>query len=207
MSEETTKENVYYDQRSVALRTTQSIYFVENHDKASLLSLVLKSYKSLQVVIVVKSKKKADAIAKLLTAEDFNARAVHGNHRQSQQKEVAKAFNLASIHVLITTDMILQTLDLENIKRLLSYDLPDMPQVYYKRLALMKEEGEAVAFVSEEDEPFLNDIEYNMKKEIEEKFWEGFVASLKPKNTKNSRKDRSKKPRHSKRKVQREEGV
>jgi ATP-dependent RNA helicase RhlE len=204
---ETTQESVYYDQRSVALRTTQSIYFVANHDKASLLGLVLKAYKALQIVIVVKSKKKADELSKTLTEQDFHTRAVHGNHRQSQQQEVAKSFNLGDIHVLISTDMILPTLELKNIKLLLSYDLPDMPQVYYNRLALMKEQGEAVAFVSDEDEPFLNDIEYNMKKEIEEKVLEGFVATPKPKKAKNSKKDRTKKPRHSKRKVQREEGV
>lgn len=204
---DTAENTIYYDQRSVALRTSQSIYFVENHDKTSLLDVLLNSYKDIQVVILVKSKKKADELTKALTSRALNVRAVHGNHRQSQQQEVAKAFNAGTLSIIISTDMILQTLDLENIKLVLSYDLPDMPQVYYNRLALMKEQGEAIAFVSDEDEPLLNDIEHNMKKEIEEKVLEGFVATSKPKEIKHSRKDRTKKPRHRKRKDKKEEGI
>ena len=43
--EDTPKEEIDYDQRSVALRTTQSICFVQEHDKASMLELILKDYK------------------------------------------------------------------------------------------------------------------------------------------------------------------
>ena len=94
--------------------------------------------------------------------------------------------------------MILKTLALENIKLVVSYDLPDVVQEYFNRLAFMKELGVAVALVSPEDEPFLDDIEYNMKKEIEEKEVDGFIATPKPKQT--IKKDKSKKPRHRKNK-------
>ncbi len=70
------KEEIYYDQRSVALRTAQSIYFVKEHDKATMLGLLLNDYKEKQVVIVVKSKKKADALSELLSSKEFNATAV-----------------------------------------------------------------------------------------------------------------------------------
>ncbi len=198
MSEQTDtpKEEIYYDQRSVALRTIQSICFVKEHDKVSMLGLLLNDYKKVQVVIVVKSKKKADTLSAFLTSKEFNATAVHGNHRQTQQQEAASKFNDASLHIIITTDMILKTLALENIKLVLSYDLPDVVQEYFNRLAYMKEKGIAVALVSPEDEYLLDDIEYNMKKEIEEKKVEGFVATPTPSHT--TKKDRSKKPRHQK---------
>ena len=206
MSEQTDtpKEEIYYDQRSVALRTTQSIYFVHEHDKVSMLGLLLNDYKGQQVVIVVKSKKKADALSAFLMSKEFNATAVHGNHRQAQQQEAASKFNLGTLNIIITTDMILKTLELENIKLFVSYDLPDIPQDYYNRLALMKELGVSIALISPEDEHLLDDIESNMKKEIEEKVLEGFVASDKPKQTVNSKKDKTKKPRHRKNKVKKE---
>jgi len=201
-TKETLEEKIYYDQRSVALRTPQSIYFVQEHDKSSMLALLLNDYKEKQVVIVVKSKKKADTLSALLSAKEFNAAAVHGNHRQAQQQEAASQFNAGALHIIITTDMILKTLDLENIKLVVSYDLPDVVQEYYNRLATMKEMGVGMAFVSPEDEYLLDAIEYNMKKEIEEKTIEGFVASDKPKQT--VKKDKSKKPRHRKNKVKKE---
>ncbi|PHS31971.1 MAG: helicase [Sulfurovum sp.] len=201
---DTPQEEIYYDQRSVALRTTQSIYFVQEHDKASMLGLLLNDYKGTQVVVVVKSKKKADALSAFLNAKEFNTTAVHGNHRQAQQQKAATEFNLNSLNVIITTDMILKTLALENIKLVLSYDLPDITQDYYNRLAFMKELGVAMALVSPEDEPLLSDIEYNMKKEIEEKVLEGFVASKAPSHAGN-KKDRTKKPRHRRNKVKKEQ--
>ena len=211
MSEETDtpqetveKETIYHDQRSVALRTPQSVYFVKEHDKISMLGLLLNDYKQMQVVIVVKSKKKADAISAFLTSKEFNATAVHGNHRQSQQQEGASKFNAGTLNVIITTDMILKTLELENIKLFVSYDLPEVPQDYFNHLALMKELGVAVALVSPEDEPLLDDIEDNMKKEIEEKEVEGFVATPTPTHTNKTKKDKTKKPRHRKNKKDKE---
>ena len=201
---DSSEETIYHDQRSVALRTTQSIYFVQEHDKVSMLGLLLNDYKKMQVVIVVRSKKKADALSAFLISKEFNATAVHGNHRQEQQQEAATKFNDGALNIIITTDMILKTLELENIKLFVSYDLPDIPQDYYNHLALMKELGVAIALVSLEDEPLLDAIEFNMKKEIKEKVLEGFIASDKPNQTANSKKDRTKKPRHRKNKVKKE---
>ena len=209
MSEQTDtpKEEIYYDQRSVALRTPQSICFVKEHDKTSMLGLLLNDYKKTQVVIVVKSKKKADALSAFLSSKEFNALSIHGNHRQEQQQVAATKFNEGSLNIIITTDMILKTLELENIKLVLSYDLPDVAQDYYNRLAFMKELGVAMALVSPEDEPLLSDIEYNMKQEIEEKVLEDFVATATPTHTSKTKKDKKKKPRHRKNKVKKEQGA
>lgn len=198
-------EKIYHDQRSVALRTTQSICFVQEHDKMAMLVLLLAEHKTKQAVIVIKSKKKADALNALLTSKAFNTTAVHGNHRQETQQEVAEKFNLGTLNIIITTDMIFKTLTLENIGLVVSYDLPDDIQTYYNRLAYMKEQGVAIALVSPEDEPCLSDIEYNMKKEIEEKVIESFVASPKPSHTNKTKKDRTKKPRHRKNKIRKEQ--
>jgi ATP-dependent RNA helicase RhlE len=201
------KKSIYYDQRSVALRTTQSIYFVKEHDKTAMLGLLLNDYKKMPVVIVVKSKKKADALSAFLTSKEFNAVSVHGNHRQEQQQVAATKFNDGTLNIIITTDMILKTLALENIKLVVNYNLPDTPQDYYDRIALTKELGSAMALISPEDEPLLNDIESNMKKEIEEKVLEGFVATATPTHTSKTKKDRTKKPRHRKNKVKKEQGA
>jgi len=201
MSEQTDtpKETLYYDQRSVALRTAQSVYFVEEHDKISMIDVLLNEYKSTQTIIVVKSKKTADILSEFLISQNLNATAIHGNHREVQQKEVATKFNLGTLNILITTDMILKTLELENIKLILSHDLPNNAQEYYNRLALMKEKGISMAFISPEDKVLLSDIEYNMKAEIEVKILEGFESTATPRVT--TKKDRKKKPRHRKSRV------
>ncbi len=118
MSEQTDtpEQNIYNDQRSVALRTTQSVYFVQEHDKVSMLGLLLNDHKENQVVIVVKSKKKADALSAFLISKDFKALCVHGNHRQEQQQEAAAHFNLGNTlkglnKLLLNNDKIHQDLE------------------------------------------------------------------------------------------------
>jgi len=171
MSEQTDtpEKKIYNDQRSVALRTTQSVYFVQEHNKVSMIGLLLNDYKELQVVIIVKSKKKADALSEFLISKNFKAIAVHGNHREEQQKNAATEFNLGNLNIIITTNMIFKTLELENIKLLMSYNLPEITQDYYIHLASMKEIGVAIALVSPEDEHLLSNIELNMKQEISRK--------------------------------------
>ena len=191
------KEKIYYDQRSVAIRTPQSIYFVNEHDKMAMIGVLLNEYQKMQVIIVVKSKKKADTLSQFLISKEFNALAVHGNHREIQQQEAATKFNEGNLHVIITTDMILKTLGLENMKLVLNHDLPEDAQEYYNRLALMKEKGVAMSLVSPEEEGLLSDIEVNMKVEIEEKILEDFIPTDAPaQSTK-----RKKKPRHRKNKA------
>ena len=200
-------KKIYYDQRSIALRTTQSVYFVEEYDKPSMIKLILNEYKEMQVVIVVKSKKKADALSTFLISKAFNTIAVHGNHRAAQQKEVASRFNEGNLNIIITTDMIFKTLELKNIKLVLSHDLPNTIQDYYNRLDFMKELGVALILVSPKDEGLLNEIEVNMKVEIEERILNGFVATETSAYTVKGKKDRKKKPRHRKRKVRKEKDI
>lgn len=202
ISEETQipKVKLYYDQRSVALRTTQSVCFVQEHDKITLLDLLLNDYKETQVVIVVKSKKKADTIHEFLESRGLRASAVHGNHKEEKLRESTSVFNSGLLNIIITTDMILKTLELENIKLVISYDLPDNLQEYFNRLAYMKEEGEAIALVSPDDDRLLSTIELNMKQELDEKTIDAFVPSVNPGTSKKLKK----KPRHRKRKPRKE---
>ena len=200
-AEQTDKpKKIYYDQRSVALRTPQVAYFVQEHDKIAMLDLLLGQYENTQSVIVVKSKRKADQLSEFFNSKNFKALAVHGNHRAEQQLEAATRFNLCAINILITTDTILETLELKDIKLLLSYDLPLIPQVYYNRLAYMNELGSAIALVSPEDDKALSAIEFNMKAEIQAKELEGFTPTPIPQGNRlgGKVKDKKKKPRHKK---------
>ena len=196
-------KKIYYDQRSVALRTKQAVYFVQEHDKPVMLQSLLEEYKDIQSVIVVKSKRQADKLSELLLSKDFKVASVHGNHRQEQQIQAATRFNLRAVTMLITTDTILETLELKDIKLVISYDLPLVPQTYFNRLAYMNELGSAIALVSPEDDKALSAIEFNMKAELEAKELEGFEPTPIPQGNRLGRKikDKKKKPRHRKVKV------
>ena len=195
-------EKIYYDPISVAQRTKQKLHLVTPCDKAAMLAHIIKNSDDVHAVVITKTKRDADALSIYLKGQNINAAAIHGNKRAQENKAAAKAFDEGELTVLITTDMILQSLELINITHMVSYDLPIEPDHYLSRVGCLNERGEAIAFISEEQEVELIDIERVMRHEIPEEEVEGFVptpeseANATPQRTK----DQKKKPRHRKQK-------
>ena len=193
-------EKKYYDYISVAKRTAQNVYFVAQHDKNSMFELLLKNGDKKQTVVLTRSKKNADELADYLKLKEINAISIHGNHRAEQINDARLSFNVGETTNLITTDMILKSMELTNIERIISYDLPLVPQEYFARLILVDEVGESISFVSADEESTLESIEFLMKCEMKELELEEFSPTPAPKKEK-----KKKKPRHTKKRVKREE--
>jgi len=196
MSEEKSRaKKKYYDQVSVGNRTSQRAYFVQNHDKNRMFEELLKTLKEKKVLLFLKSKRRADELVEYLASKEITILCAHGNHRASQIEERAAAFNTQMRGVLITTDKIFEKLTLEGIEVVVSYDLPLEALDYFKRLILVDEVGEGIAFVDPEDEATLARIEHMMKCEMQEEELEGFEHT---KQELPPVKDKTKKPRHKK---------
>ena len=197
MSEESSKvEKKYYDYISVGNRTKQVVYFVEQHDKPIHFELFLKENSVLKTVVICRGKKVADAIGVHLNEKGINATVIHGNHRVSQIEESATAFNQEKTALLVTTSKIYETLELQNIDRILYYELPFEPESYFKTLRAVDETGESILFVNADDERMLETLELMMKYEIPQLEIEAFTHTALPKVDKSKKK----KPRHKKNK-------
>jgi len=195
MSEEISQpQKKYYDNISVGNRTKQTVYFVEQHDKPVHFELFLKEQPPLKTVVTCKSKKAADALGAYLKQKNINAIVIHGNHRASQIEEASAAFNNDESALLITTNKIYEILTLENIQRVVNYDLPFEPQSYFETLKAVDETGESILFVSAQDEKTLETLEFMMKCELPQKELESFTHTPLKKITE----PKNKKPRHKK---------
>lgn len=190
----------YYDNISVAKRTKQKVHLVAQHDKASMLERIIEKNSDKQIVVVTKSKRRADEIGSHLKAKEIRATEVHGNHRAEILEAAAKAFNEGKLQLIVTTDMILQALNLNKIELIISYELPAQTESYLSRLAYLKEVGESISFVSEDEERLLNIIELTIKEDIPQEEVEGFTPTLlsEADKTESSAKDKKNKPRHRK---------
>ncbi len=194
-TEETPKpKKKYYDYISVGNRTKQVVYFVEQHDKKTHFELLLKEGHYTNMVVLCKSKKTADELTVYLKEKDIKASTIHGNHRKEKTQEIALSFNNNEIDILITTDMILHTLELKNIKTIVNYDLPFAFESYFKTLRYVDEIGESISFVNIDDEGMLDSIEFVMKYDIPREELEEFEHTPLPKILKTKKK----KPRHKK---------
>lgn len=164
MSEEsipTTKK--YYDHVSVSNRTKQLTYFVQQHDKNRMFEALLKTLQEKKILVLVKSKRNADALMEYLKAKDIQSLSVHGNHRATQIEDAQRAFNAKEITILITTNKILEILKPTDVQVLVNYDLPLEASDYFKALTLVDEIGESISLIDPEDEGMLATLELALK--------------------------------------------
>lgn len=190
-----TSPKKYYDYISVGNRTSQTAYFVQQHDKTRMLVQLINLLKDKQVLLIVKSKKSADKLHTILKEKEHNAISIHGNHRVSQIEDAQTAFNTKELKILITTDRIFETMELNNVQTLINYDLPFEAPDYFKGLRSVDEIGNAISLIDPQDEDQLSTIELMMKCEMKEEELEGFEHTNRAQT---QVKDKSKKPRHKK---------
>lgn len=190
----------YYDHVSVAKRTKQVAYFVAQHDKTALFEQWLKNNAKKRIAVLTKSKRIADDMSKYLASKGILATSIHGNHRVEQKEEAAKAFNTSKINIIITTDMILKSLNLAKIEVIVNYDLPQNPDEYFVRLRHVDEIGEAISLVSKDEKSALEMIELIMKQEMPKEKLKDFAPTPAPQSNKPAQnpKDKKKKPRRIK---------
>jgi len=188
----------YNDPISVAKRAKQKLYLVPQSDKSAMLEQIIRSLGKTQAVVIIKTKRSADTLETYLQTRDINAIAVHSNKGKQACEAGAKAFSEGEIDILITTDMILQSLALTGIEHMLGYDLPLEPEHYLSRMGCMSETGEAISLVSEEEETLLFLIERKMRQEIVQEELEGFIPTPESEEVPKRPKTHKKKPRHKK---------
>ncbi len=202
MPEETDQptQKIYNDPISVAKRTDQKLHYVADHDKARMLTYIIKKRELQQCVVITKTKRDADRLSTYLKEQDIHAAAVHGNRRAQENEAAVKVFKEGGLDTLITTDMILQSLGLSELTCIISHDLPTEPKHYLSRLGCLSESGKAIAFVDLKEERELFDIERVMRQEITQEEVEGFTPTSKTEDDASSqdKKRQKKKPRHRK---------
>ena len=165
-NEEETPKKLYYDALSVARRSSQKIHLVNEHDKDALLLHLLKTNAYTRSIVVIKTKREADALAKYLIDNDIATLSMHSNKSAKECTEAVSSYEKDETTVLIMTDMILQAQEFTSINQIISYSIPSEPAHYYERIASLKEAGEGIALVCEEEEHLMDAIQFAMKVEI-----------------------------------------
>lgn len=118
------------------------------------------------VVVFVKTKQNAKAIAEKLYRDNFEAEAIHGNLRQNKRDSVIAGFRANKFRVLVATDVAARGLDVPHIKHVINHDLPQCPEDYIHRIgrtARAGAEGCAINFITNSEDKLWRAIERFMK--------------------------------------------
>jgi len=106
------------------------------------------------ILIFVNTKRGADELAFRLNRKDIDAKAIHGDLRQSQRERVIRGFRKQNYRVMVATDVVARGLDIPHIEHVINYDLPQCPEDYIHRIgrtARAGAEGAALCLISPRD--------------------------------------------------------
>src|SRR5436190_162368 len=126
-------------------------------------------FRGLQVLVLVRTKRRADRVARQVSQAGFDVARIHGDRSQSQRETALAGFRSGRHQVLIATDVAARGIDVEGISHVINYDVPTVPTDYVHRVgrtARMEAAGEAMTFVTPEDEGDVRAIERALGKPI-----------------------------------------
>jgi len=119
---------------STAERIEQSVYFIQKHQKQSLLVHLLTEKNMQRTLVFTRTKHGADRIAKELKKANIGADAIHGNKTQSARQNALNNFKRGKLKVLVATDIAARGIDVDALEHVINFDLPDVPETYIHRI-------------------------------------------------------------------------
>ncbi|WP_372652287.1 DEAD/DEAH box helicase, partial [Draconibacterium sp.] len=170
---------------STAETIQQQIYFTNKSDKKDLLLHILKNKDIEQVLLFSRTKHGADRIVRNLRNKKIESAAIHGEKSQNQRQKALMQFKKGQLRVLVATDIAARGIDIDKLRYVINYDIPNEPETYVHRIGRCGragEEGVALSLCEPEENAYVKDIEKLIKLKIEVAGNNPFPQTDKPMN-------------------------
>ncbi|KAK3817698.1 MAG: P-loop containing nucleoside triphosphate hydrolase protein [Benniella sp.] len=145
---------------------------VKNEErKLDVLINLCQSILAARIVVFYHDRKKVGWLKKRLIANNLRASAIHGDMPQGQRDSIIKAFSSGSLHILISTDLLLHNTDVGYVSLVINYDLPAKKENYHHRIVVVDgcgHKGVAINLVRKGEMPKLKEIEKLYSTQISE---------------------------------------
>lgn len=158
-------------QASVAQTIEQLLYEVPNFKtKINLLMYFLEQEQFNRVIVFVKTKTNADAIAKYIERKAMGpVRVVHANKGQNSRINAVNEFREGDIRVLVSTDVTARGMDISMVSHVINFDVPLVYEDYVHRIGRTgraENEGIAITFANELEMQHIPRIEKIIQQDI-----------------------------------------
>src|SRR5690606_37009975 len=93
---------------------------------------------------------------------EISSAAIHGNKSQNQRQRALEDFKNKKIKVLVATDIAARGIDIDLLKYVINYEIPNVPESYVHRIGRSGRagaEGFAISLCDVEEIPYVQDIE------------------------------------------------
>ncbi len=146
---------------TTAPRASQAAYRVGQGEKAALLQALLSTSED-STLVFVRTRRRADKLARSLERAGHRTDRIHADRSQGQRQRALEDFRGGRVRVLVATDIAARGIDVADIGHVVNFDLPHVPEDYVHRIgrtARAAASGRASSFVAPDETPLLLAIE------------------------------------------------
>jgi len=114
------------------------------------------------VLVFARTKLGAADLAEKLQARGYAAEAMHGDMNQQQREAVVRRMRSGQVELVVATDVAARGLDVEQVGRVINFDIPNDPESYVHRIGRTGRAGRAgtaILFVAPRETRMLREIE------------------------------------------------
>ncbi|KRG71618.1 DEAD/DEAH box helicase [Pseudoxanthomonas dokdonensis] len=162
---------------TVADTISHRVHPVDGNRKRDLLLHLLAADSRVQTLVFGRTKHGCDKLTKFLEASGIKAAAIHGNKSQGARLRALKDFKAGRINVLVATDIAARGIDIDQLPRVINYDLPMVAEDYVHRIGRTGRagaQGEAISIVAQDEAKLLRAITRMLKRDVEIRDVPGF---------------------------------
>ena len=154
----------------VSANVSHAVMFVEMDDKRFFLESFIKENPASKIIIFVRTRVRAERVAKAMERVAIPSITIHGEKDQTQRSDAMKKFKDGECRILIATDVSARGIDIPDVNYVINYDLPEKAENYVHRVGRTGRgvnKGIALSFCSEDEKELLMEIQQFLNKEIE----------------------------------------
>jgi ATP-dependent RNA helicase RhlE len=170
-------------QRRPVETVKQHFYSSPQESKMDLLFHILKTEEMDSILIFSRTKHGADKISNKLEKSGIKAVAIHSNRTQAQRQRALAGFKQGQYKIMVATDIAARGIDVEGISHVVNFDTPTFAEDYIHRIGRTgraSATGDAITFVSNQEQKYLKSIERYTDKRFELKRYPGFDYAKRP---------------------------
>lgn len=145
----------------------QTAYRISEEKKGPLLRYIIIHNDLEQVLVFTSTVHRADMVADKLNKNGINASSIHSKKTQGSRTAALSLFKAGKIRVLVATDLMARGIDIKFLPCVINYELPRSPKDYVHRIGRTgraESSGEAISFITPEDEHHFKVIQKKMGK-------------------------------------------
>jgi superfamily II DNA/RNA helicase len=157
-----------------------AVYPVEEGRKIALFEALFAEKNWFQVLVFTSTKEQADKLLAGLKKSKIEAAVCHGDKSQGSRRRAIADFKSGKLQILIATEVAARGLDIHGLDYVINFNLPYLPEDYVHRIGRTGRAGatgNAISFVSREEEQALERIQKLIGGEIKRIVKAGFEVS------------------------------